>query len=78
MNRRNFLKSLAVVVAASAFMPKLPAVEAGPTVAKSRGVTDAQLQEIIEATLRDLPEGIFDIDLKSLTNYKFCDIYKEH
>ena len=71
MNRRNFLKSTLAVIAASAFMPKLPTVEAGPTVAKSGGVTDAQLRELIEATLRDLPK----IEYKHYEEWEFMRIY---
>ncbi len=50
MNRRNFLKSLAIV-AGSTFVPGL--------LVKNRGVTVEQVQEVMRATLSHTPKGCY-------------------
>ena len=58
MNRRNFLKSLAAAI----IIPTLPVAlvsTIGPV--KSKGVTNAQLLELIEVTLQDLPTKCFEV-----------------
>lgn len=59
MNRRNFLKSLVT----AAVIPTLPAVLVSTMApVKSRGVTNAQLLELIRLTLQDLPTKGFTIN----------------
>ncbi len=59
MNRRNFLKSLAAAI----IIPTLPVAlisNIGPV--RSRGVTNAQLAELIKLTLQDLPTKCFGVN----------------
>ena len=71
MNRRGFLKSLVI----AAIVPALPGMfipTTGPV--KSKGITNAQLLELIKLTLRDLPTKSFEVGWSNV-DYSILRIY---
>lgn len=86
MDRRGFLKVLAGAIVAPSVLLKTKELESPPQVLKGIpvrvhpeqqrcGVTNAQLQELIQITLDDLPKSTFLVTWPGY--YDFCRFYKK-
>ncbi len=72
MNRRNFLKSFAAIAVASTLPATFISI-INPV--KSKGITNAQLLELIKITLQDLPTKCFEVGWAQ-TDYNILRFYQ--
>ena len=75
MNRRSFLKRAFAIAAVTVIAPTTILPIAPIANAVSGGVSNSQLQELIAATLKDMPKGLFERAFDQPT-WQLTDIYR--